>query len=566
MKKEFSSVDRSNYLEEMCKQPLDVLIIGGGISGAGIALDAQARGLRTGLIEMQDFAAGTSSRSTKLVHGGLRYLKQFEVKLVAEVGKERAIVYENAPHVTTPVWMMLPIFENGTFGKFSTSLGLKVYDFLAGVKKSERRKMLNRKETLNRESLLRSDGLKGSGVYVEYRTDDARLTLEVLKEAVERGVRAVNYAKVETFIYKNGKAVGVRVVDQLSGIGRNIYAKKIVNATGPWVDTLREKDKSKKGKYIHWTKGVHLVIDGGKFPLKEAVYFDTPFGDGRMVFAIPRDGKTYVGTTDTNYSSDPVYPKMTVADRDYILQAANFMFPSLGLTSEHVESSWAGLRPLIHEEGKDPSEISRKDEIFLSNSGLITIAGGKLTGYRKMAEKVVDLVSKQIKDEGGEQYPSSTTEKMSLSGGDVGGWDHFGSFVDTEVKKGIQLGLTENEAEKLVKRYGSNIKYVYETIRDSGKEAKKHSLSLEVFASLLYGIEREMVTTPADFFIRRTGALLFDMDWVTKWKDNVIKYMAGYLEWTKEEEYRYRQELEQHLHDAVVPLNGEGELESSLAT
>lgn len=179
---QFSSIKRSSILADMEKEVHDLLIIGGGITGAGIALDATTRGLKTALVEMQDFAAGTSSRSTKLVHGGLRYLKQFEVGLVAEVGKERAIVYENGPHVTTPEWMLLPLHQGGTFGKFSTSIGLRVYDYLAGVKKSERRSMLSADETLAKEPLIKKEGLKGGGYYVEYRTDDARLTIEVMKK------------------------------------------------------------------------------------------------------------------------------------------------------------------------------------------------------------------------------------------------------------------------------------------------------------------------------------------------------------------------------------------------
>ncbi|MGM0877297.1 MAG: glycerol-3-phosphate dehydrogenase/oxidase [Bacillota bacterium] len=540
----------------MEKQPLDLLVIGGGITGTGIALDARVRGLRTGLIEMQDFAAGTSSRSTKLVHGGLRYLKQLEVKLVAEVGKERAIVYENAPHVTTPVWMMLPIIENGTFGKFSTSIGLKVYDYLAGVKRSERRKMLNSGETLSREPLLRKEGLKGSGVYVEYRTDDARLTLEVIKEAVNRGVLAVNYTKAEKFIYENGKIIGLQINDQISGEKKKIYAKKIVNAAGPWVDSLREKDQSKKGKYLHLTKGVHLVIDRSRFPLKEAVYFDTPFNDGRMMFAIPRAGKTYVGTTDTNYKGSISHPRMTTEDREYILKASNFMFPNLNLKTEDVESSWVGLRPLIHEEGKDPSEISRKDEIFLSDSGLITIAGGKLTGYRKMADNVVNLVLEQLSGNS-KVSPSCSTDRITLSGGNVGGSKGYPNFIQESVDKGINLGLSRKEAEKLVKRYGSNISELYDVINRSGHEALESGLSLEVYASLLYGIKHEMVTTLSDFFMRRTSALLFDIKWVQEWKEPVSKYMSTILCWTKDEELRYREDLEKQIHDAVVPLDSE---------
>lgn len=218
----FASTKRTMDLEKMEKDIYDVLVIGGGITGAGIALDAQMRGMKTALIEMQDFAAGTSSRSTKLVHGGLRYLKQFEVKMVAEVGKERAIVYENGPHVTTPEWMLLPIYKGGTFGSFSTSIGLRVYDFLAGVKKAERRMMLNREETLQKEPLLKREGLKGGGYYVEYRTDDARLTIEVMKRAVKEGAIAVNYTKAEQLLYEDGNICGVMAHDRI--------AKKLQNS------------------------------------------------------------------------------------------------------------------------------------------------------------------------------------------------------------------------------------------------------------------------------------------------------------------------------------------------
>lgn len=223
----FSSKQRSDVLQTMSEKQYDLLVIGGGITGSGIALDAISRGMTVALVEMQDFAAGTSSRSTKLVHGGLRYLKQFEVKLVAEVGRERAIVYENGPHVTTPEWMLLPIYRGGTFGKWSTSIGLWLYDRLAGVKQSERRTMLNARQTLEKEPLLKRDGLIGGGYYVEYRTDDARLTIEVVKKAVELGVDAVNYVKAEQFLYdERGRITGARCRDMIGGRVYDIRAKK----------------------------------------------------------------------------------------------------------------------------------------------------------------------------------------------------------------------------------------------------------------------------------------------------------------------------------------------------
>ncbi|TLS38527.1 glycerol-3-phosphate dehydrogenase/oxidase [Pseudalkalibacillus caeni] len=554
MAKPFSGLQRNVIADQMIDEELDVLVIGGGITGAGILLDATVRGMNAGLIEMQDFAGGTSSRSTKLVHGGLRYLKQFEMKIVAEVGKERAIVYENAPHVTTPEWMLLPIFKGGTFGKLSTSAGLALYDRLADVKRKERRRMLNRAETIRKEPLIRQRGLKGGGYYVEYKTDDARLTLEVIKEAVYRGGKAVNYMMAEELLYEEGRVKGVRVKDLLSGERKNIKAKKIVNAAGPWVDEVREMDHSKKGMHLFLTKGVHLVFDQSRFPLQQAVYFDTPFEDNRMMFAIPRDGKTYVGTTDTQYAKDPIDPRMTEEDRDYIIDSTNYMFPGLKLKPEYVESSWAGVRPLIHEEGKDPSEISRKDEVFISDSGLITIAGGKLTGYRKMAERVVDIAAEQFKEEGYRTFPGTETEHITLSGGDVGGGKGFETYLENKVQQGIKIGFTAEEAGKLADRYGSNVSRIYEIAQTMGEEAKFHNLSLEVFVSLVYGIEEEMVATPIDYFNRRTSALYFDIDWVRKWKEPVIAYMAKRFNWTDKQKDFHRDVLEKELHDAVVPL------------
>jgi glycerol-3-phosphate dehydrogenase len=549
---DFSSENRNGILKEMEHEKFDVLVIGGGITGCGIALDAATRGVKTALVEMQDFAAGTSSRSTKLVHGGLRYLKQFEVKMVADVGKERAIVYENGPHVTTPEWMLLPIHEGGTFGKFSTSIGLFVYDLLAGVKSSERRKMLSVKETLKHEPLLKKEGLKGGGYYVEYKTDDARLTIEVVKEAVKQGATAVNYTKVEEFIYENSKVKGVKVVDQLTKTSYNIYANKIVNAAGPWVDSLREKDQSRKGKSLKLTKGIHLVIDQSRFPLKQAIYFDTP--DGRMVFAIPREGKTYVGTTDTVYKGDIIHPRMTTEDRQYVINAINYMFPSLKITVRDIESSWAGLRPLIHEDGKSPSEISRKDEIWTSDSGLITIAGGKLTGYRKMAQIVVDLLVKKFQEEQNRTFSECLTKTLPISGGDVGGSKNFQSFINEKVKLGMAYGLSREEAEKLVKRYGSNIDKVFEYRKGFAAES---DLPLYVNLQIIYSIRHEMTTKPIDFFFRRTGTLLFDIHWVKEWKDKVIDTMASVLNWETEKKRLFRNELEKHLNDANTAIDEE---------
>ncbi|WP_054956408.1 glycerol-3-phosphate dehydrogenase/oxidase [Paenibacillus dakarensis] len=548
----FSSLDRKEKLERTKGKAYDLIVIGGGITGAGIALDAVTRGMSILLLEMQDFAAGTSSRSTKLVHGGLRYLKQFEIGMVAEVGKERAVVYENGPHVTTPEWMLLPIHKGGTFGKFSTSIGLRVYDFLAGVKRSERRSMLSSEETLHREPLLKKEGLKGGGYYVEYRTDDARLTLEVLKEAAVHGAELINYAKAESLDYdSNGVITGIKVRDMLDGDVYAVTGTKIVNAAGPWVDHIREIDGSKKGKKLQLTKGVHLVIDQSKFPLRQAVYFDTP--DGRMVFAIPREGKAYVGTTDTVYSKDPAHPVMTKQDRDYILKAIHFMFPEVKLKESDVESAWAGVRPLILEEGKCPSEISRKDEVWESPSGLITIAGGKLTGYRKMAAEAVDLVAKRIQESGGKGYGSCQTKRMPISGGHVGGSVNFPAYIRESTEQGSKRGIDAHLAESWVRMYGSNAEKLFKLASEVKKEGEQYNLPLEVLVPLVYAIQYEMAVKPVDFFIRRTGSLLFNIQWTRQWKEAVIRYMADKMNWTAEQTRALTEELEREIKDATIP-------------
>lgn len=338
-----STLNREVIKKNLQNEEYDVVIIGGGITGAGIALDASQRGMKVALVEMQDFAQGTSSRSTKLVHGGLRYLKQAQIKVVAETGKERAIVYENGPHVTTPEWMLLPMHKGGTFGKFTTNLGLTAYDRLAGVKKYERKKMLSKKQTLNKEPLVKKDGLKGGGYYVEYRTDDARLTIEVMKRAEENGAEILNHTKSTDFIYDSkSKVRGIEVQDLLTGEMYEINAKKVINAAGPWVDEVRKKDYTRNNKQLRLTKGVHVVIDQSKFPLRQAVYFDTE-KDGRMIFAIPREGKAYVGTTDTFYDNDKTKPLTTQEDRDYLIDAINYMFPDVNVKDEDIESTWAEL-------------------------------------------------------------------------------------------------------------------------------------------------------------------------------------------------------------------------------
>ncbi|WP_396636442.1 glycerol-3-phosphate dehydrogenase/oxidase [Maribacter sp. R77961] len=515
---EFSNLKRKDTIAQLKKEHFDLVVIGGGITGGGIALDAASRGLKVALVEKNDFASGTSSKSTKLIHGGLRYLKQFDFWLVKEVGSERAIVHKLAPHLVLPEKMLLPLIENGSYGKWLTSIGLKVYDILAQVTGEDKRKMLEKKEALKLEPLLPKKILKGAGYYAEYRTDDARLTIENIKTSLQFGATALNYASVTDFIYKDKTIAGVAVKDELSGKTFTINAKYVISAAGPWVDELRSVNNSKKGKRLHLTKGVHLVFPKEKLPVKQSVYFDIP--DGRMMFAIPRGKVTYVGTTDTNFNLDKDNVRTDLADAIYLLSAVNNMFPKINLEMEDIVSSWAGLRPLIHEEGKSASELSRKDEIFTSDTGLISIAGGKLTGYRKMAERVVDRIAKMLEEDHQKELKPCTTDKIPLCGNEFKKFKHVKKYI-TAIYERIQIdGFSEHDAWFLVTNYGKQTETVLELY---SKRKETDNATKLILAELQFGIAYEMVQDPMDFFIRRTGRLYFDIDSVRQFMEPVLQ-------------------------------------------
>ncbi len=527
-----NALHRNTIKEEMAVNSFDIIIIGGGITGAGIALDATTRGLKVALVEKNDFASGTSSRSTKLVHGGLRYLEQLELALVAEVGREREVVYKNAPHIVIPEKMLLPIIKGGSLGNFTTSMGLMLYDFLAGVKKSEMREMLTHQEVLEREPLLESDMLEAGALYYEYKTDDSRLTIEVMKKAVEKGAMVINYAEVSSFVLDEGKVCGVLVEDNLSGGTFEIKGKYVVNATGAWVDLLRKKDNSLKGKKLHLTKGIHIVVSRQKFNLSHAIYFDV--GDSRMVFAIPRFNIVYIGTTDTTYTGNLDEPTIEKSDVEYLIKAIQRISPTTSLTLDDVESAWAGLRPLIHQEGKSPSELSRKDEIFESASGLLSIAGGKLTGYRLMAKKVVDLVAKKIQKNENRELPKCATKQIRLAGAEFefqADSLKLNEYCEMLFDEARQTGIDFEDFRILFHRYGVNTRVVTEYAYDHYNQTKDYKLSW-LLAETEYLLTHEMACTLSDVFIRRTGKIHFFIKNIHQELPWVANFMAQKLGWT----------------------------------
>lgn len=552
----FSVLDRKSLLQQIKNTKYDILIIGGGVTGAGIALDAASRGLKTCLIEKNDFASGTSNKSTKLIHGGLRYLKQMEIGLVKESGSERAIVHNLAPHLVIPEKMLLPLIEGGTYGKIMTSIGLKVYDFLADVEGEDKRKMLSTEETLAKEPLLNKKNLRGGGFYAEYRTDDARLTIELLKKASAFGADILNYCEMSDFVYKDsGKIKCINVIDHNSGEKFKIKSKAYISAAGPWVDKVRTKDTSLNNKRLHLTKGVHLVFSRERFPLSQSIYFDVP--DGRMIFAIPRGRATYVGTTDTTYHGDLNRVVATQDDANYLVDAVNNMFPDLKLNVEDIESNWAGLRPLIHEDGKDPSDLSRKDEIFVSDSGLVSIAGGKLTGYRKMAQRTIDEALKQFKKKKLKMLKPSTTKQIHLTSEPLTSLDEVKQYQNRLTSKLKDVGIDdEYQAWYLTSNYGKQSDIILSKMNFFINPTPIERL---IRAELWYTVHHEMVNGLSDFFVRRTGRLYFDIESVHQFRHIVEEDLIKYLKWDEARCQRENQYLNMLLQDASTYYHKEFE-------
>ena len=600
---------RQESIEKMQHEKLDLLIIGGGITGAGVALQAAASGIKTGLIEMQDFAEGTSSRSTKLVHGGIRYLKTFDVEVVADTVGERAVVQGIAPHIPKPDPMLLPIYEDEgatTFNMFSVKVAMDLYDKLANVTGTKYENYtLTPEEVLEREPFLKKEGLKGAGVYLDFRNNDSRLVIDNIKKAAEDGAYLVSKMKAIGFLYEGDQIVGVKARDLLTDQVVEIHAKLVINTSGPWVDKIRNLNfKRAVSPKMRPTKGVHLVVDAKKLPVPQPTYFDTGKQDGRMVFAIPRENKTYFGTTDTDYQGDYTDPKVTQEDVDYLLDVINHRYPDANITLADIESSWAGLRPLLignsgsdynggdngsisdksfskvvdtvteykenkasrlevedvlnHLENsrdeKAPSSISRGSSLERESDGLVTLSGGKITDYRKMAEGALKLIRQLLKDDYRMSVKEIDSKHYPVSGGDFDP-TKLEETVEELTKIGVESGLAEADAKYIADFYGTNAKKIFALAKEM---TPYEGLSLAESARLRYGLEEEMVLAPGDYLIRRTNHLLFERDQLDAIKQPIIDAIASYFAWSAEEKKRQEAHLEELIAESDLrELKGE---------
>jgi len=529
---------RAANLERMRHQVFDLAVIGGGITGAGVALDAVSRGLSVALAEKRDFASGTSSRSSKLIHGGLRYLEQFHFGLVRESLHERAVLSRTAPHLSKPLKFLVPIYassERSPLGanRLKLSIGLWLYDLLAGSQNIGRHRWLSPGEAVHLAPSLNREGLRGAFVYYDCLTDDARLVIEIIKAAAARGAMIANYAAARG-LGKNDGVPTIVVQDALGGDSFNLRAKVVVNATGVWSDQVSRLSDAGAPKKLRPSKGIHVVLPREKLDNQTAVLIPS-IGESRFLFVIPWKGRTVVGTTDTDYQGNLDEPIAEPAEVIRVLESAARAFPAANLSSADVISTFAGLRPLISANEQSTKELSRKEEIFEDATGLITITGGKLTTWRRMAERVVDLAVRRLESIGGvrrQEARRSVTDSIQLAGGTPPrAISEEASLAATE------FGVDDGMAEHLIDTYGGNYRVVLELIRESSDLKSLLIFGLpHIEAEVIYSARYEMTETLEDFLSHRTRISLIARDHGRSSVKRVARLLARELDWSKAEE------------------------------
>ena len=528
---EFSWRSRQASLTRFQRETFDVLIIGGGITGAGLALDAAARGLKAALVEKRDFAAGTSSRSTKLIHGGLRYLEQFDVALVREALLERSVLTHIAPHLVEAFPFVIPIYADGRRNydhPLIMRAGLFLYDLLAGRHNLARHRRLSKEEALRLAPQLDPTGLKGALLYYDARTNDARLVIEVIKAAHERGAAIANYSKVEGFLRNgDGKIAGARVADGLSGEQVDVRAEVTVNATGIWLEeTIRLNADNRDGlsKKLRPAKGIHLTVSADRLRVGAAWLIPSLTGH-RFYFVVPWQDRINIGTTDTDYEGGKDFPQAQPDEVAEILNAVNSYFPNANLDPTDVISAWAGLRPLISDaNAKDTTKVSRKEEIIETSDGLVSIGGGKLTTYRLMAEQGIDRVLNRL----GQSSAEQTTKDIPVSGGQM-------SRVELELmakELANHYDLPVETTRHLAFNYGSNFDAVIRLLLDD--ESLREPLVADlpmVKAEIVYTVRHEMAISLTDALARRTRLAMLAGEAVLKCAPVAAELMARELGW-----------------------------------
>ena len=517
---------RRRGLERAAESVVDVVVVGGGITGSGVARETALRGLTTVILDKGDFASGTSSRSSKLIHGGLRYLAQGDIALVREAARERAVLRRLAPHLARPTTMFLPTASRA--GRMKMQAGLWSFEKLAGDQAGEKYGVLDRDAALEAEPGLRKTPLAGAVTFQEYMTDDARLVLETVQAAAASGAIAANHAEVVA-IDPDPAGLRLSVLDRLCGDSLVVRTRALVNAAGPWFDRVRGLTQPGAGSLLQLTRGIHLVVRSQKLPARHSVVLKSP--DGRSTFVVPRGDIVYIGTTDTHYKGQLEEPGVSRDDAAYLLESVAATFEQAPAASD-VVGCWSGVRPLLAQEGKSPSEISRRDEIMVGPGPVVAVAGGKLTTYRRMSERVCMELLRLL---GRVPDAGVDSAKVPLAGGGA---------AEQQEARSKTPGLSDAAlGERLWATYGAAARDIIEAIASTPSLGERVSASCELtLAEIEHGVGKEMVASLDDMLRRRSRVAMFDTEAAIEAAPATARVLASLLGWDEE---RRRQEVDQ---------------------
>ena len=522
----------------------DMIVIGGGITGCGIARDAALRGLRVVLLEKNDFASGTSSRSSRLIHGGVRYLEQGWLHLVFEASAERRRLLRLAPHLVRPLKFTWPVYRGARVPLWKLAAGLTLYDLLALFRNVGRHRVLSAGWMRREQPTVLTDGLVGGATYYDARTDDSRLTIAVAMDARDRGARMLNHTQVDAFIVEDGLARGVEAHDVLTGEAMRFRAPMIVNATGPWSDAVRALEGAPPGAAVHGSKGIHIAVPKGRIGNRGAFTLLSP-KDGRVMFVLPGWGPyEIIGTTDTFTSASPDRVRANEDDIAYLLETANHFFPTARLDRDDVISAWAGIRPLVSSQDADPGSTSREHAIGVTQAGVVTITGGKLTTFRIMAEQTVDRALREAR------FPVVPGKSADAPIG----WNAPRPHRDVAaLHMGVFAAMNErpndDRVPRMVFRYGAKWREGLVALDASPRDSERVHLEHRYrYSDYRFGCEHEGARTLGDLMIRRTHIAFERADNAIALAPRIAEHVAPILGWSagdvSEQLDRYREEVD----------------------
>lgn len=536
---------RRTPLDELDGRTFDLVIVGGGVTGAAVARDAALRGLSAVLLDKDDFGSGTSSRSGRLVHGGMRYLGNLQFRLVRQALREREHMLRIAPHLCLPRPFFLLVHRGYPESLLKLRLGLALYDLWAQSPRERRHRVLSAQETLRDEPHVGTTGLAGAGIFYDFMTDDARLTLDIVRSAHDAGAIVVNHAAVTALRARQGHIEGVEVEDRLDGTRGTLLGRQVIVAAGPWADTVArlERTSPPREPMLRPTKGAHIVFSAQDLPVRHPLFFRFP-RDRRLVWAIPTPTgeHVYVGGTDTDYHDSPDGVVADAADLEFLLAVANHILPDAHVDADDVIGSWAGLRPLVRPDRSLPaSAVSREHRLFRSPGGLLIITGGKLTTARLMGEEVVDVALVGL-GRSARTTPSRSLEQP-VSGGAIDD-----SWSRTFRRRASGLGLREAQVERLAFRYGTNADRVLDVVDLDAGLGRPLDRTDAIMAEVRHAATEDMAMTLTDVMVRRLGLSPWLRDGGLSFIDGVVGELANHLGWddrrSKQEVAAYRRVLE----------------------